>query len=148
MPWPILLALAAWPSFAPQSKPIPPERDARRPENQNQPPLDAAAGRPAPVQAAPTRERRSALVDPAQRQRELANHVARLESDHRSRVARLERLVEVYAGLGDSAKVQQCEELRARWLKQYKGALNAYKKSFAPEAWRRLVAGLGIQEPA
>jgi hypothetical protein len=63
-------------------------------------------------------------------------------------VARLERLVEVYTQLGDSAKVQQCEELRARWLKQYRGAINAYKKSFAPEAWRRLASGLGLQEPA
>ncbi len=142
--WPLLLLL---PCLAPQAKPIPPERDARRPENQNQPPPGAAEGRPAPVQATPGRDKRSALVDPVQRQRELANHVARLEADHRSRVARLERLLEVYTGLGDSAKVQQCEELRARWLKQYKGALSAYKKSFAPEAWQRLVSGLGIQEP-
>ena len=142
----LLLALSL--VLAPQAKPIPPERDARRPENQNQPAPGAAEGRPVPVQATPGRDRRSALVDPVQRQRELANHVARLESDHRSRVARLERLVEVYTQLGDSAKVQQCEEQRARWLKKYRGAINAYKKSFAPEAWRRLASGLGLQEPA
>jgi hypothetical protein len=146
MPWHCILALLLCAPF--QAKPIPPERDARRPENQNQPPPGAAEGRPAPVQATPARDRRSALVDPVQRQRELANHVARLEADHRSRVARLERLVEVYTQLGDSAKVQECEELRARWLKQYKGALAAYKKSFAADAWGRLVSGLGIREPA
>jgi len=141
---PLLLVLVL---SAAQSKPIPPERDARRPENQNQPPPGATEGRPTPVQAVPGLDRRSALVDVAQRQRELANHVARLESDHRSRIARLERLVEVYGRMGESAKVQECEELRARWLKQYKGALNAYSKSFAPDSWERLCKGLGIQAP-
>jgi hypothetical protein len=120
-------------------KPIPPERDARRPENQTVPP----AGREQP---APTRDRRDAIVDPAKRLRDMANHVAQLEATHRSHTARLERLIEVYSAQGNSVKVQECEELRARWNKRYKGALNAYSKSFTPDAWQRLTKGLGIKE--
>jgi predicted component of viral defense system (DUF524 family) len=52
----------------------------------------------------------------------------------------------VYSAQGNSVKVQECEELRARWNKRYKGALNAYSKSFTPDAWQRLTKGLGIKE--
>lgn len=141
MHWLPTLLLAAGAAQAVPQKEIPPERDARLPQNQTVPP----AGRERPV---PAPDRRDAIVDPAKQLRGMARHVADLETAHRSKLARLERLVEVYTELGDSAKVQQCEELRQRWNKRYKGALNAYKKSFPPETWDRLLKALGIVEPA
>lgn len=136
-----VLLCAVLAAGAARQKEIPPERDARLPQNQALPP----AGRERP---SPTVDRRDAIVDPAKQLRGMARHVADLEAAHRAKVARLERLVEVYTELGDSAKVQQCEELRQRWTKRYKGALGAYKKSFPPDAWERLVKALGIVEPA
>lgn len=141
MHWLPTLVLCAAAAQAVPQKEVPPERDARLP--QNRPAAPVLRERPAAVQ-----DRRDALVDPAKQLRVLARHVADLEAAHRSKLARIERLVDIYTGLGDSAKVQQCEELRARWNKRYKGALNAYKKSFEPEAWERLLKALGVVEPA
>ncbi len=91
------------------------EREAERVKRAR----EEAAGQPTPED--PTGAVRGEL-------RETARDMFRIEDVHRDRLARLERLLEVYRESGDQEKVAEVEKLRAKENKRYLLIMGQFKE--------------------
>ena len=76
----------------------------------------------------------SATRTPAQnnQMRDTARNLFEVERLHRSHVARIERLMEIYRESGDRAKLVELEELRAKSDKRYEKFVARYKEEMGP----------------
>lgn len=71
-------------------------------------------------------------------QRETMKKAAHFEQVHRTRTARMNRLIRIYKEKGDTAKVQKLEEMKAKEAKRTENAMAGYRKALGEENWNRL----------
>lgn len=69
--------------------------------------------------------------------REIAKKAAKFEAVHRDRIARIDRLIVVYTGKGDRAKVTELEALRESLMKRHGNAMDGFRKQLGEGGWGR-----------
>ncbi|MBK7645344.1 MAG: hypothetical protein IPJ19_20290 [Planctomycetes bacterium] len=135
-----LLAVAALtaPLFAQDAKQEPPkerpkvEKAERVKEAPKQAPKERAPAAEAPKAEAPV------AGAPGVNPREVAKKAAQFESVHRDRIARIDRLIEIYTAKGDREKVTELQALRDAQAKRHDNAMQNFRKQLGPNWSARL----------
>ncbi len=73
---------------------------------------------------------------------ELARQVFAREAEHRSRIARIARLEEIYRGAGDQDKLRQLGSLREREEQSYARDMAVLKEKLGPHNFERVTAAM------
>jgi hypothetical protein len=73
-------------------------------------------------------------------QREIMKKAAHFEHVHRTRTARINRLIQIYKAKGDEAKVRKLEEMKAKEDRRTTNAMAGFRKQLGEENWGRLNA--------
>lgn len=107
----------------------------QRPQEPPKEPAKVERVKEAPPAQAPTAEAR-----------EIAKKAAKFEAVHRDRIARIDRLIVIYTGKGDRAKVAELEALREGQMKRHANAMEGFRKQLGGESWGKLEQEL--QRPA
>jgi hypothetical protein len=105
----------------------------------------AAAPKPGQSAAAPAGQ------DAIARSRNLATMIVNVERAHRDRVARLERLRQIYEKSGGAEQLQRLERLRAKEHARYDAAMRGYERDLGPALFAKVRAALDLnagQPPA
>ncbi len=74
--------------------------------------------------------------------RNVAGMVVNVERAHRDRVARLERLRQIYEKAGAAEKLEKVSRLRAKEHSRYEMVMSGYEKSLGPELFAKLRTAL------
>jgi hypothetical protein len=97
--------------------------------------VGAASNQPVPVV--------SEMVKPEVAQmRAVAKQMIRMEQIHRERLARIDRLVEIFGAQKDTEKLKLLSELRAKQEMRYAAAMEGYKKAVGPETYAKIQAAM------
>jgi hypothetical protein len=78
-------------------------------------------------------------------QREIMKKAAHFEHVHRTRTARINRLIQIYKAKGDEAKVKKLEEMKAKEDLRTTNAMAGFRKRLGEENWGRLNAEMKRQ---
>ncbi len=133
----LLLASAALTlPLAAQQRPQEPSKDPAKVERVQEAPKHAApAG--GVRKAEPPKAEVPAPEVPNAEAREIAKKAAHFEAVHRDRIARIDRLIVIYTGKGDRAKVAELEALRDGQMKRHTNAMEGFRKQLGGESWGR-----------
>ena len=90
--------------------------------------------------AKPGEAARPAAAGPgsAAEQRVVAKKAAHFEQNYRNRQARIDRLIRIYKGKGDTAKVAHLEQLKAQQEKRRANAMEGFRKQLSSDNWGKL----------
>jgi len=97
---------------------------------------------PAPAPKPEQRAAGPAGADPKVQMRNVARMVVNVERAHRDRVARLERLRQIYEKNGAAEKLEKVARLRAKEHARYEQVMNGYEKSLGTELFAKLRGAL------
>jgi hypothetical protein len=82
--------------------------------------------------------------DPKLRARNLATMIVNVERAHRDRVARIERLREVYEQSGGAEQLERLARLRAKEQARYDAAMRGYERDLGPALFAKVRAALDL----
>jgi hypothetical protein len=106
-----------------------------------------------PIQPLQVEVREGGVItsDPRAKQRTVVRMMVNIERAHRDRVARLERLREIYEAAGAHEKLETVARLRELELSRYASALEGYERGLGPVLYgkvRAAIDGQGGKPPA